>query len=250
MALQPNRAGPRLGAWHASPEPHYLSPSRARFNADPCTRSARFRQASVRRLGDAHIVNDFEGGVMRTIGIACVALALAILPSPLIAQQAPPEQQPPPTQQGPVEQQLPPPSESESEPAPPPLPPMPHSRHRRVDMSEHHSARSHRHATTHKKHHASHPRHHAARSHHKAAHKHHRKVHASKSTIRSCHRMNYKQIMRHSICRKLMMQDLEAAERRHHRKAHHHHASHHRTTKHHSSKHHTKHAHATKKRHH
>jgi len=163
----------------------------------------------------------------RIVVLACAALAFGMSCSPLGAQQVTPEQAPPPTQQvGPDEptpstQQLPEAAQPvpEAEPLPPPFPPMPRARpsHRWVDMGDHRT--SHRHHHTSRAHRATHV-------HHRVAHKSSRPTHFSRKTIRSCHRMNYNQIMRHTSCRLMMKQELAAAtHRKHHRKAMHRHGA-------------------------
>ena len=159
---------------------------------------------------------------MLRIALACAALMVAV--SPLGAQQAPPVDQPGPAQTQP-EVELPPPFI-------PPAPPPPR---------RHYRAATHHHAATHHRRSAQrHPtprRHVAARRH--AAHAHHRAMHLSKRTIRQCHSLSYRQIMRHKYCRALMRQELEAAEHRHrhashrHRSTHHHSSTHHRRSTHH-----------------
>jgi hypothetical protein len=140
-----------------------------------------------------------------------LGLALAFA-APLSAQEAPgasvPEAMP---AAPPAAEQLPP---------PPPFPPMPSARpsHRWVDVSGHHRS-----STKHKarvaRHHGTkakpHRRTHVSK---RAAHK-ARPLHFSRKTIRQCHAMSYRQIMRHSSCRAMMMQEL-AAEPRHKAKAH------------------------------
>jgi hypothetical protein len=158
---------------------------------------------------------------MQRVALACAGFALAIIASPVVAQTTP-EQQPVPAPQ--------------AEPAPPPLPPMPSARHRWVDTGSHHAASSHHQATRPRQHastkqHASHK--HATKHKHQAAHERHPTVHASKQSIRKCHGMSYRQILRDSTCRAVMRQDLEAAEPRHHVKAHRHSSAHRHVTVHH-----------------
>jgi hypothetical protein len=191
--------------------------------------SLRGRSILWQRLGTLRVQRGET--IMQHIAFACAALAFAIFASPAVAQQTPPEQQPPPTSQ-PVPE-APPPQQA----VPPPLPPMPSSRpsHRWVDVgghhtasSRHHAATSHRQAT--KKHNAKDKHHakHVTEKHH-ATHK-HSAPHLSKRTIRQCHSMTYKQIMKHSNCRDLMSHEIETAEQKHR------HASHHKGKAHHNSK--------------
>ena len=182
-------------------------------------------------------------GVTVTGKILVCALAIGLFAWPLAAQQTPPEQAPPPNQQtGPNEpaspglQSMPetPEPQAAPMPAPPPFPPMPRARpsHRWVNVGS--------------VHHASHARRHTTRAHHRSTrasrrHRHaavHRAPqHFSARTIRQCHRMSYRQIMRHDSCRTLMRRDLAAAAARHrHHTAHRHrrtvHRSHHVSRRH------------------
>lgn len=134
------------------------------------------------------------------LGLACAAFALGLLGSPLAAQDM--------AQATPQAQELPP---------PPPFPPMPSSRpsHRTVNLSGHHSSRSHTAKSSARKarptkHHASSTKH-RARTHStkRSVHK-DKPLHLSKKTIRQCHGMTYRQIMRNSSCRALMKQELAA----------------------------------------
>ena len=146
------------------------------------------------------------------LGLACAAFALGLLGSPLAAQGM--------AQATPQADQLPP---------PPPFPPMPSSKpsHRTVTLGGHHSSRSHVMKTTaHKRLPARHVATSKSRTSHKASksaqagHRHkaasrrtaHKEqpLHFSKKTIRQCHGMTYKQIMRHSSCRALIKQELAA----------------------------------------
>jgi hypothetical protein len=139
------------------------------------------------------------------LGLACAAFALGLLGAPLAAQEM--------AQATPQAEQLPP---------PPPFPPMPSSKpsHRTVDLSGHHSSRSHaRKSTAHKarpaKHHAKSTKHRArAHSSKRSVHK-DKPMHFSAKTIRQCHGMTYRQIMRHSSCRALMKQELAAPTHKH-----------------------------------
>jgi hypothetical protein len=130
--------------------------------------------------------------------------------------------------------------EAEQLPPPPPFPPMPSARpsHRWVDVGDRHSSRSHHRArashahAARAKHHAT--RHGGKRTAHKA-----RPMHFSKRTIRACHRMSYREIMRHGSCRALIQQELAAPAHRH-RATHHgknrHKAVSHKATRHSAAK--------------
>ena len=159
---------------------------------------------------------------MQRIVLACAALAFGILGSPLAAQQTTPEQQPAPTQPAPT------PDQQTTPEAPPPFPPMPKARpsHRFVNVGgelratrEHHrTVRSH---------------HERAKARRQRAHAHHERVAPpSRKTVRKCHAMSYKQIMRSDTCRALMKQELGAGERhakhKHDAGRHHHHRAKHR----------------------
>jgi len=157
---------------------------------------------------------------MQRLVLACAAfMALA---TPLKAQQAPDPTTP--------EQTLPPPQPPvSSQPAPDALPPfIPPPRARLYDSyrpAAHHHARQHHRRAVHR--HVS--RHRRVAIRHRAA-QHHRVVHASRLTIRRCHSMTYKQIMRHGSCRALMRQELSAPKHvRHHAR---HHVRHHRSRHH------------------
>jgi hypothetical protein len=167
-----------------------------------------------------------ESHMPRILVLACATLAFALTPSPLRAQ----------AEQQAAAQSVPPapPPEAQQLPPPPPFPPMPSSRpsHRFVDMGSHRSSR-----VTHRarpaKHHASaskHRLHGRARKH--AAHK-DKPLHLSKRTIRQCHAMTYRQIMRHGSCRALMKQELAASSTKHRasRKATSHHRARHHSVK-------------------
>jgi hypothetical protein len=156
---------------------------------------------------------------MQRIILGCAAFF--VLTSPLQAQQAPATQQIP-------EQTIPPPEIPPSTQAPTELPPfIPPPRARLYDHyrpAGHHRARAHQHRTVH---HRRRAHHHVARHHHASR----RVVHLSKRTIRSCHRMTYRQILRHGACRELMKRELRASNRHlyashrrssHHRRAHRH----------------------------
>lgn len=163
-----------------------------------------------------------RGKIMRRAALKGIALAIAVLASPLAAQQA-----------DPAVAQLPPPPASDippplPRPATEPLPPFPHypriaPREHDPNYRRHHTQRhapSHRRAQAHRR--ARHAAaHHRARTHRHAAHH-----YFSKRTIRQCHRMTYRQIMRHRYCRMMIRQDLGAARQHSHR-------VHHRTTRHH-----------------
>jgi hypothetical protein len=169
--------------------------------------------------------------MQRIATLACAAFALGMFAHPLGAQQTPAQQpmpevaQPPP---GPGAEPLPP---------PPPFPPMPSARpsHRWVDMGDHHARRvRHRAAPTH--HHATRTQHRRTQAHHRPAHKARPAAHFSRRTIRSCHGMNYRQIMRHSSCRALMSQEIAAAAHRNHRATHRHRTAAHKARQHHAVK--------------
>ena len=158
---------------------------------------------------------------MLRIALAWAALLVA---SPLVAQEAPPPDQSYPVQMQP-EAELP---LTYVPPAPPPprryseaAPRHRAATHHRRSVQRHRSSRRHVVAR----------RHHSAARHH-AAHSRHRTVHLSKRTIRQCHRMSYRQIMRHKYCRALMRQELGAAE---HRTRHTSHRHRHHSTRHHRS---------------
>lgn len=146
---------------------------------------------------------------MKRLGvIACASLSFGLLASPLAAQEM--------AQAAPQAEQLPP---------PPPFPPMPSSRpsHRFVDMGGHHASRSRaspaRYASSPKRsakvHGSSKARtSHKARSskaaaNHRAARK-DKPMHFSAKTVRSCHAMTYRQIVRSSSCRTMIKQELAA----------------------------------------
>ncbi len=185
---------------------------------------------------------------MQCIARHCTGLALAILASGGAAQQVLPAQQPSVIQQtGPDEGQRP------AESVPPPLPPMPSARpsHRWVDTDDHHTMSSHHHAAR-SRYHAPSAHHHASPTDQYATHEHHPTPHFSTRTIRECHGMTYQQVMRHSSCRALMREDLEAAEHRDHRTSHHKVASHQKVASHHKVESHRKaasHHHSTVRRH-
>ena len=170
---------------------------------------------------------------MRPIVVfACAAVTFGMLASPLVAQA---NEDPSPLQMAQAAQTSGVPVDAppaEQLPPPPPFPPMPKAdpRHRWVDMGDHHARRTHHAAranrhdarqTKHRKttgttrHHARSTRHertnHAA---HRAAHK-AKPMHFSRKTIRLCHGMEYRQIMRHNSCRALMKQELAAPAHRH-----------------------------------
>jgi hypothetical protein len=162
-----------------------------------------------------------------------------MLASPLAAQEA-----------------SPPVSKAEQLPPPPPFPPMPSAKpsHRWVDMGGPSRARS---KASPARHHASPVKHdrkahassksrtsHRARTSHKArgskATASHRPVgkakpmHFSAKTVRSCHAMTYRQIIRNSSCRAMIKQELAApaATHRTNHKASAHRATHHGTAAH------------------
>jgi hypothetical protein len=173
---------------------------------------------------------------MQRFVLACAAVALVMIASPLAAVQTLPEQpqqtgpnQPasPTTQSMPDESQPPAAPQAGPLPSPPPFPPMPRTRpsHRWVDAGDHHATKAH---------------HRATQTHHRRTQAHQRAAHPSRQTIRGCHSLSYGQIMRRSQCRALIRQDLDAAERRHHRVTHRH-----RTVRHATSR---RHHHATRQR--
>jgi len=153
------------------------------------------------------------------VGLACAVFGLALLEAPLAAQDA--------ALASPAAAQLPP---------PPPFPPMPSSRpsHRTVNLGGHHASRSHAVKSSARKartatHHASLTKHRAEtskrvrsskgghsskRAVHRSANR-DKPLHFSKTTIRQCHAMTYRQIMGHSSCRALMKQELAAAPAKH-----------------------------------
>lgn len=172
---------------------------------------------------------------MLRLRLASIALILGVVAVPGSAQQSPDQAQP----------------STYVPPAPPPFPPMPNSRpsHRWVDSSGHHSSRPQHHATK-AKHHTAKPSKHSTKSRHettksrrhKAGSRHHgekahaTKVHLSPRTIRKCHGMDYRQIMKHKYCRALMKQEISSEDSKHARVSgrHGHKAkSHHRAKKHH-----------------
>jgi hypothetical protein len=158
--------------------------------------------------------------MMQRIALACAVLALGIIASPSAAQQTLPDQ-PPATAQptGPGEPASPT-MQSMPEAPPPPFPPMPRAKptHRwtgnvhRAPSEHHHAAQAH-HRTTRADRRLAHAS-------HRRTHEHHEAVHLSRKTIRQCHAMGYSEIMRHSNCRALMSQELDAASSRHHQAKH------------------------------
>jgi hypothetical protein len=173
-----------------------------------------------------------------TIVVACAALMLAVLGSPLRAQQAPAQQSVP-------EAPPPPAPAAETLPPPPPFPPMPSSRpsHRWVDVGGSHASRA-RHRASATRHHATRTKHRRSHAHRQRAHKARPAAHFSRKTIRSCHAMKYSQILRHSSCRALMKQELAATTAHRHRHAPHRHATH----RHKSASHRTRHHRSAKRR--
>jgi hypothetical protein len=169
--------------------------------------------------------------MQRVVVLACAAIAFGMFGSPLRAQQNGSDQ-PVSSSEQPIAQATPPSPPPQAEPLPPPFPPMPSARpsHRWVDVGDHHSRRV--------RHHVARRHHHATRTHHRRTHARHRPAHKprlahfSRRTIRSCHGMTYRQIMRHDSCRLLMKQELSGKAHRHHR------AAHHRTTAHRARHHH------------
>ena len=177
---------------------------------------------------------------MRPAALLCIAMAAALAAAPLGARQIVPDGQAAPEQPAP-----PPPASELPPPVPPtssePLPPFPHypaRAPREHNPNYRHGGHVSRHASPHHRattrHHAKARRHgksHHAKSHHAA------RQYFSKRTVRQCHGMTYKQIMRHKYCRTMMEQDL-AATKRHRHQAHHRATSHHHRDRHHSSRHH------------
>jgi hypothetical protein len=162
---------------------------------------------------------------MHRLALGCAIFAFGILGSPAFAQQAPADQ-------ALASAQVPPQPEAQPLPEPPPFPPLHKVKpsHRTVNLgndypawSTHHSTKAKRHAasahkssTKHKS--ASSSRHRSTKADRKKASghpttSHHETVHASRKTIRACHAKSYTQIMKNSICRALMRQDLDAADR-------------------------------------
>ena len=190
---------------------------------------------------------------MQRFALGCAILAFAIWGSPVTAQQAMPEQAAASTAQ------VPPQPQAEPLPAPPPFPPLHKASpsHRVVDLSKdyptrsrHHAKNSSHHGTSSARHHAGSSKRHAksarraTNSKHRAASSRH-VTHFSNRTIRQCHAMSYRQIMKNSNCRTMMQQDLEKSG--HHKPAHrktshrksakatHKATTHHRTAKRHKS---------------
>jgi len=151
----------------------------------------------------------------RLFVLACAGLSFGLLTSPLAAQEM--------ALAVPEAQQLPP---------PPPFPPMPSSKpsHRFVDVGGHRTSRARAKASP-ARHHASSVKHdrkaraskkdratHKARTRHQgskagASHRSVRKdkpMHFSAKTVRSCHAMTYRQILRNSSCRSMIKQELAA----------------------------------------
>jgi type IV secretory pathway VirB10-like protein len=183
---------------------------------------------------------------MQPIVLAGVALAFGIFVSPLTAQPMPPERpsttaQPtgPNEPASPTMQSTPEAPDAQSlpePPPPPPFPPMPRARpsHRFTTGGEHRTTHP-QHRTTHARHATSESHHRVTRTHREAARAHHGKRHESKAaakpskrTIRYCHGLNYREIMRHSSCRALMSQELSASTHRSRRAAHKHRSAHHK----------------------
>jgi len=210
-----------LGARSTSASRTALAPVRALVRLKPRLHRLLWRQAeSILGPGPSEAFARAEGEniMQRVVALACAALAFGMFGSPLGAQQTPSEQPMPQAAQPP------PVPEAEPLPPPPPFPPMPSARpsHRWVDMGERHARR------------VQHPRTHHRRTHahHRAAHK-ARLTHFSRRTIRSCHAMNFRQIMRHSSCRLLMRQELATtAAHRHHQATRHHKMAAHRARHH------------------
>lgn len=169
---------------------------------------------------------------MRRAAFLCMALAMAVTASPLGAQQTTPDAPATPAQPAPPPaSDLPPPVPKSATELPPPFPHYPARAPREHDpnyrRSSHRQSASHHHTAT--RHHAT--AHHATtrhknRSHHQKASHHAGRQYFSKKTIRQCHGMTYKQIMRHKNCRTMMKQDLQTTAKRPAKR----HASSHRRT--------------------
>jgi hypothetical protein len=162
---------------------------------------------------------------MRRATLVCIAIAAALAASPLGARQIVPD-----GQAAPELPAAPPPTSELPPPVPPtssePLPPFPHypaRAPREHNPNYRRSAHASRHASPH--HRATRHQHHAKGRHHGKSHRAARQY-FSKRTVRQCHRMTYKQIMRHKYCRTMMEQDL-ASTKQHRHHAHHRPASHH-----------------------
>lgn len=162
--------------------------------------------------------------IMRRAALMWIALATAAVASPLAAQQTVPHEQASPSQPAPSPQtstELPPPFPHYPARAPREHDPNYHGpTHLRQHRASHHAGKMHHHGNIH----------HQSKTHHQTTHE-----HFSKRTIRQCHAMTYRQIMRHRNCRVMMKQELEASEHRrdhahrHGSVSHHSSASHHRT---------------------
>lgn len=168
---------------------------------------------------------------MRQIALVSAAIAFALVPSALSAQQ---------TSSGQQSTSVQPTPEAEPLPAPPPLPPFARAQpsHRWVDVGGQRRSSP--------RHHAKHEKHQSGRLRHEPIEKHHEVVHASKRTIRRCHSMTYTQIMRQSSCRALITQDLDTAEHHH---AQHHDSKHRDSKRHDSARHRATHHNMMKRRH-
>ena len=149
----------------------------------------------------------------------------------------------------------PPPDMQSRSSVPPPFPPMPsrEPRHRFVDMgdhrsshsshralrssrhsakSTHHSVKASRHSTRHSgkpTRHETHRKHTAKHSRHVAAPK------MSKTAIRKCHGMSYRQLLKHSRCVDLLQRELKSQSRSKHRSHTRKAATHRRVDRHHVS---------------
>jgi len=200
-----------------------LAPACANVGLNPEVCGCRSRMTELFSDGVGGGNASKRGTIVQRIILACAAFML--MATPLSAQQAPPDQSTP-DQSVPPSQ--PPPESQPATDLPPPFVPPPPARfydfHRpaRHHGKAHHTRSAHHHVARHAK----------TRRH--TAHGHRRAVHASKRTIRRCHGMNYRQIMRNGSCRALMRQELKSSEHRHrhvshhHRSVRHHHAVHHR----------------------
>jgi hypothetical protein len=169
---------------------------------------------------------------MNRAALMGMGLAMAVMASPLVAQQATPDEQAAPMQAPPPPpaSELPPPTPGTSTELPPPFPHYSARAPREHDPNYHRPTHARQHRELHRRgktHHSGQTRHHRALRHPGKAHHHATHEHFSKRTIRQCHGMTYKQIMRHRNCRTMMKQDLEARQHRH-RPAHHHSSAHRR----------------------
>ena len=136
---------------------------------------------------------------MRRAALMWIALATAVVASPLAAQQIVPDEQASPKQ--------PSPNPQTSTELPPPFPHYPARAPREHDPNYHGPTRVCRHSESY------HPSkmHHRGNAHHQGkTQRHNTHEHFSKRTIRQCHAMTYRQIVGHRNCRLMMKQELEA----------------------------------------